>query len=75
MNKPYTVVRTLLIGLMTVDIEMSKHATTKAAFRALHKLEKRFPDTEDSCLRVLNEKGNLVLEMKQRNEKGRWVTL
>ncbi len=72
--KKYTVVRTILVGLMSLDIEMSKHATTKAEFREIHKLEKQIPRTEESCLRVLDDKGKLVLELKQfRN--GRWVTL
>lgn len=72
--KKYTVVRTFLVGFMSVDAEMSKHATTKAAFRALHKYEKQLPHVNDSCLRVIDDKGKLVLEVKQF-KNGRWVTL
>ena len=71
MNKPYTVVCTIVCGMIGVDYDVSKHATTKAAFRALHKYAKKFPDR---YYRVENNEGEEMLETK-KYVNGRWVTL
>ena len=70
MNKPYTLVWTMYCGMIGIDSEISKHATTKAAFRALHKQKKKAPNCH---FRVLNEEGKEMLEVK-KYVNGRWVT-
>lgn len=75
MEKKYVVVRFYYCGLIGIQTEMSRHSTTKAAWRAYHKYVNQFGEDEDTHYYVVNSEGRKLIEVKRRNDKGRWETL
>ena len=69
-EKKYSVIHTTYAGMIGIDVELSKHSSRAAAFRALHKYEKEY----GKGLSVIDENGNHLFEVKTKRN-GRWVTI
>ena len=74
MEKRFSVMYRTQAGLIGIGWELSKHSTTKAAFRQLHHYANNGYDEEDLYV-YDNEADHSVLEVKTKNSKGRWVTI
>ncbi|MBE6121163.1 MAG: hypothetical protein E7190_00435 [Erysipelotrichaceae bacterium] len=71
----YSVMLAYDAGFIRVGCEMSHHNSKAAAFRSLHHFENIYPKDGHDFYVEDNDTGRLVLEIKQRNSKGKWVVI